>query len=93
MIRENLRRLKQAGAEIRIRIPVIRDVNDGELELIAQELETLGIGCVELFPYHRIGVSKYRRIGCPPPELFEAPSPEMMEGYRQLFRQKGIRTL
>nr|WP_235829114.1 glycyl-radical enzyme activating protein [Christensenella intestinihominis] len=93
MIRTNLRRLKQAGAEIRIRIPVIKDVNDRELELIAQDIEALGIKCVEVFPYHKIGISKYCQIGYEPPEPFKAPGREELEKYRELFREKGIQAL
>lgn len=93
LIRSNLKRLKQTGAEIRIRIPVIRNVNDSEQEDIAQELKEIGIQCAELFPYHKIGMSKYSQIGYPPPELFEPPSKEEMERYRELFYGKGIRTL
>lgn len=92
-IRSNLKCLRQAEVDIRIRIPVIKSVNDGQLESIAQELKKLEIGQVELFPYHKIGMSKYQQIGYPSPEIFEAPSREEMEGFRQIFREKGLEVL
>lgn len=93
LIRENLERLKQAGAEIRIRIPVIKGVNEGELKDIARELKDLEVKWVELFPYHKIGMSKYCQIGYLPPEIFQAPSQKEMEEFRQIFREKGIGVL
>lgn len=57
-IKDNLLRLKQAGAQIKIRIPVIEELNAGELPFMRDFLFENGIRDVELLAYHRMGVGK-----------------------------------
>ena len=66
LILENLKRLSDAGGDIRIRIPVIPDINDDpeEMTAIARLLQPLrGVRGVTLIPYNTLGKSKYTTLG------------------------------
>ena len=61
----NLRRLSELGHRIRLRVPVIPDVNDDEENLRAVAAFAAGLPHLEgadLLPYHHIGVDKYERL-------------------------------
>jgi glycyl-radical enzyme activating protein len=65
-IRENILALDHAGAEIRLRCPIIPGLNDrpDHFAGIAQLAEELEHVCgVEIMPYHPMGASKSRNIG------------------------------
>ena len=85
-IKDNLLRLKQAGAQIKIRIPVIEELNAGELPFMRDFLFENGIRDVELLAYHRMGVGKgellldeIRQEG------FEELSAQKLEEYNRIF--------
>lgn len=85
-IKDNLLRLKQAGAQIKIRIPVIEELNAGELPFMRDFLFENGIRDVELLAYHRMGVGKgellleeIRQEG------FEELSAQKLEEYNGIF--------
>lgn len=85
-IKDNLLRLKQAGAQIKIRIPVIEELNAGELPFMRDFLFENGIRDVELLAYHRMGVGKgellleeIRQEG------FEELSAQKLEEYNKIF--------
>ena len=66
LILENLRRLAITGKALIIRRPVIRGYNDAPESIHAlgqfvRELKT--IHEIDLLPYHRLGHSKYQRLG------------------------------
>lgn len=66
LILENLERLYREGAAIRIRIPLIPEVNISpeEQERMAEILARYpGLEEVELLPFHRTALSKYRQLG------------------------------
>lgn len=90
LIRENLRKLTEAGANIWVRIPVIPGVNDDvqELTLIADDLRAMGFsGKVELLPFHRMGAGKYEALGLAY-DFADAqpPSEEQMQEFREIFK-------
>jgi len=65
LILENIRRMGQKKMPIVIRLAVIPKINDSEEninELIELTKEVLPLR-VDLLPYHRLGVSKYRMLG------------------------------
>ncbi|MBR5869058.1 MAG: glycyl-radical enzyme activating protein [Clostridia bacterium] len=64
-VRENLRFLLNAGANVRIRIPLIPGFNTGEesIEAIKRDLKGLGVRSVDLLPFHRLGSGKYTAMG------------------------------
>jgi pyruvate formate lyase activating enzyme len=63
----NLEALAGSGHPLVVRLPVIPGVTDGEADLreYAGFLARLGVRRVDVLPYHRIGIDKYRRLGRP----------------------------
>lgn len=64
-VSQNLARLISDGANVQVRIPLIPDFNtdaDSILE-ICKHLKAIGIGEVELLPFHRLGSAKYEALG------------------------------
>ncbi len=64
-VTQNLTRLISDGANVQVRIPLIPHFNtdaDSILE-ICKHLKTIGIGEVELLPFHRLGSAKYEALG------------------------------
>ena len=66
LIMDNLVKMSECGVPIEIRMPIIPGVNDAKKDIVdaAIFLSTLkNITWVELLPYHRLGESKYNRLG------------------------------
>lgn len=64
-VTQNITRLISDGANVQVRIPLIPHFNtdaDSILE-ICKHLKTIGIGEVELLPFHRLGSAKYEALG------------------------------
>ena len=61
----NLRYLAEAGANVRVRVPLIPGFNDGgdDCEAIGDLVESLGLKTVDLLPFHRLGSAKYKAMG------------------------------
>ena len=76
LILRNLEALVAAGRAVRVRFPLIPGVNDGAEEIaeLMQLLARLGLRHLDLLPYHRIGIDKYRRLGILP-RLADLPAP------------------
>lgn len=64
-ILSNLKRLKESGADVCVRVPVIPGVNDDKEELknIVQVLKDLEVNRYELLPFHQYGKGKYKSCG------------------------------
>jgi len=64
-IMKNLRNLSEEGKRIILRIPLIPDCNVEEenLNLIAEMVSGLNIDEVHLMPFHQLGKSKYSHLG------------------------------
>ncbi len=94
-ILENLRVLDQAHGNIWLRVPVIPGVNDGEEDLRAAARFAAGlhhIQQVNLLPYHKIGLSKRRRMSYSNAlEGVEPPSAERMARAAEIFRERGLK--
>ena len=94
LILENLEFLAKNRANINIRIPVIDPVNANEefmKDVISYLKEKVGIGKVNLLPYHNTGSSKYAKMELVyPSEEFRVPSEEQMESFKQLFMDNGF---
>lgn len=84
LILSNLQRLAKE-AKILIRIPVIPEVNVGELPKMAQFLKENGLNDVELLPYHKMGDGKYDALGIGF-DSYTVPKKEDMEKYKELFK-------
>ncbi len=66
-ILDNLRQLLDAGSKVRIRIPLVPGVNDGEnIDELGEFLTGLqGIEGVDLLPFHMSARDKHRKFGVP----------------------------
>lgn len=64
LIVENLAWLAQQGKQVIVRVPVIPGTNDDDENLtgIAQIAGRLGLKKIDLLPYHRIAMDKYKRL-------------------------------
>ncbi|AET70796.1 glycyl-radical enzyme activator family protein [Desulfosporosinus orientis DSM 765] len=67
-ILENLRELIRRGFNVRVRMPLIKGLNDRE-ETIARTMEFLqsfkhykNFRGVDLLPYHKLGINKYKQL-------------------------------
>jgi pyruvate formate lyase activating enzyme len=92
-ILENLEALAAAGRSVIVRYPLIPGVNDGanELAAMAEFLRPLGLRRVDLLPYHRMGIDKYRRLGVPCPlEGFSSPDPARVGQVAEALRRQGL---
>lgn len=85
-IKENLIRLGEKEAQIKIRIPVIPGENDKELIFIRDFLYQNKIYDIEVLPYHKMGVGKgelflegFRQ------EEFTEPGPDKIKEYQDIF--------
>lgn len=65
LIKENLLALKETGARVQVRIPVVPAVNDSEEELgnIVRFVKTAGFGPPELLMFNKLGAFKYKALG------------------------------
>lgn len=93
VILENLEALAAAGKQVVVRFPVIPGINDGAAHLAAlmSFLCRTGLRRVDLLPFHRIGIDKYRRIGTSP-RLADLPVPDAgdVEAIAGAFRHEGF---
>lgn len=83
-ILENLTALDKAGKKIILRCPVIPGVNDNENHFrgIGNTAEKYkNITCVEIAPYHELGISKAIRSGNENIKSFSVPDKAQAEGY------------
>lgn len=92
-IRENLERLYQSGARIILRCPLIPGVNDdeGHLRGIAEMSKAYpDLEGIEVMPYHKMGVSKARRIGYSQEE-YDVPESALKECWQAAIEGFGGR--
>lgn len=64
-VTDNLSRLLDAGKNVRVRIPLIPGCNTDKASVgeICRKLRALGVGAVDLLPFHRLATAKYEALG------------------------------
>lgn len=64
IILDNLRKLSENKAEIIIRMPIIKGINDNynHIDKTINMISNLNIIEVNLLPYHKMGMNKYKRL-------------------------------
>ncbi len=90
-ILQNLRRLKAAGAEIWLRMPLIEGLNadDGDILPAVELAKEIHPSRVSLLPYHSAGSFKYARLGRVGEE-FAAPSAQRLDEIKTIFEDAGL---
>ena len=93
-ILDNLERIAAARVPLRIRIPLIPGITDGEdnVAQIVRFTERLpAVQAIDLLPYHRIGAAKYGRLGMPDPMPgVGAAPPQRTAAIKQQFESAGF---
>ena len=92
-ILENLARVAASGTPVVVRVPVIPGFNDSEQALvaIADRAAGLGIGRIDLLPYHRLGSSKYAALGREDVARdLVPPSAGRLEALRRTMERPGL---
>jgi pyruvate formate lyase activating enzyme len=91
-IRENLRRLYDAGAKILLRCPVVHGLNDRDdhfAALAAISRSMPGLAGVEILSYHKLAASKIDRMGLETQEEYEQVPPEVSAAWVEKVRSLG----
>lgn len=91
-ILDNMRRVDERAADFKfiIRVPLVPGINDDYDTLhgmgaFCADLKNLH--CLQLLPYHRLGVDSYRKLGRNYPlASLQAPDEEHMEACREIIR-------
>lgn len=94
IIVDNLRWLLQVRAEtVRVRVPLIPSLNGTEehVAVMAALLRSMAVNEIDLLPYHRLGATKYPRIGmtCPLPDEV-TPNPTVLTTTVERYAAGGI---
>lgn len=97
-ILKNLTLLSQTGADINIRIPLIKDVNDDidNIKKTAEFIKTLQKPpiMVNLLPYHNIAQKKYEKLGRKEKFIkMEEPKSNHQKKIIKLFESYGIKAI
>jgi pyruvate formate lyase activating enzyme len=107
LILKNLKILAETGANINIRIPLIKNVNTNqeEIQKMAEYISSLDLKIsdskiadpqlpiVNLLPYHNIASGKYKKLEIPYDEgEMDEPSDKEIQQAEKIFRSFGIKT-
>jgi len=94
LILQNVIKLSRLGHSLVIRFPLIPGVNDSpeSVQRMGEFIQALPhLDHLDLIPYHRIGVDKYRRLGMPYPfGETEPPSQETVEAAASHLRSFNL---
>jgi len=90
LILENLIKLSKMTENIWVRIPVIPDINTGEMPDISEFLSKIKIKKCEFMPYHKLGEGKYKSLGLANENKFDAPGDDLINKIKNLFREREI---
>lgn len=94
LILENIKKLSMEGKKIYIRFPVIPGINDEikNLESMRDFIKDLNITQINLLPYHKMGMDKYKRILTEYKlEDLKEPSNDHMNDIADFISQAGVK--
>lgn len=94
LILDNLKKLSQKGCNIYVRMPIIAGINDDDenINMAINFLSNLNITQVDLLPYHKMGMDKYRRLNMQYKlSGFEKPTDEILDKIAEKFKKAGIK--
>ena len=91
-ILDNLRLAVAKGANVIVRIPVVPGVNVSrdDFDQFARLIAEIGVKRVDLLPYHKLGVAKYRMLRRPYRLVAETPSSDFLNDFRSAFIKRGV---
>ncbi|MDX1358054.1 MAG: glycyl-radical enzyme activating protein [Clostridia bacterium] len=96
LILENLEKLSKTGKPIRIRIPVIPEVNDS-IENMEDTINFLlsldNIEAIEPLAYHSLGAGKLESMGQEDGKVFSVPDREKILEIYNFFEEKGYKVI
>lgn len=92
LIIHNLRRLaadEKIVDKLIMRMPLMKGVNDSEeiIKATGEFYREIGVKCVNLLPYHNLGISKKRNVGGTQEE-FEEPTEERLNEIENYFKNE-----
>ncbi|MBW2152386.1 MAG: glycyl-radical enzyme activating protein [Deltaproteobacteria bacterium] len=94
LILENLSKLSCYSLPVVVRMPVVPGYNDSiaNVKEMARFVKTRGhVSHIELLPYHRLGVSKYKKLGKPYPlQKTKPPDPKRLEKLKQVIESEAV---
>ncbi len=94
LIRQNLKRVVAGGAPVRIRVPLVPGITDGDAnlaEIMRLTGDLGGVAGIDLLPFHRIAEAKYRRLGLRDPMVATArQDPKQLETIKKRFESAGF---
>ena len=94
IILENLCYIDSCGKDIEIRIPLIPNYNDGEIDMIGEFLSHLShIKAVRILPYHSYCASKYESVDRDITLPDTMPSAEEVEKAEKTIEKYGIKII
>ena len=90
---ENLKRLVDKGVKVRLRFPIIPNINDNEENIasISALLLDIGVKSIDILPFHRLGSGKYSALGKTYRFMYQdEPGPEKICEITDAFNKHGI---
>ncbi len=93
---DNLKKLVEKGAWIKVRMPVIPTINDHDknIDAVAELLKECGFDELELMPYHNLGTAKYTRLDLEyRPGTIDTPAAEELNRIKDRFKTQGLKIL
>ena len=93
LVLTNLRMVARSGVQVIVRMPIIPGCNDSEENIRAtgDYISHLGIKKVDIIPYHKLGVAKYRRLGKEYQlEHLDTVKPEDVEAVQDILKSYGL---
>lgn len=96
LIHHHVRLLHDRGATVRVRLPIVPGLNDGDdhfVPLIALLRDLPRLEGVEIMPFHRLGEGKRRRLGLAEAQGLPQQEPDAAtrSGWEERLRAAGLR--